>query len=273
METPGKTQGPRFVDAHIHLKQSSGIDSLRAAGIVAARDAGMREPVAPAIRDARSPTIISAQWALYKKGGYGSLFGVPVETREDIQDQILKLKAAGAGIIKVMASGMVSLKEPGTVTAGGFSREELSFIVALARSHSLEVMAHANGEAAIIDAAFAGVRSIEHGFFMSEPALAVMAAKGTFWTPTAGALSRAAQAAGMRDGQHFIARLIQAHLVMVARAERINVPLAIGTDCVLPDPAYGAAYQAELAYFEQAGIPRERVIAIACENGARLLGI
>ena len=31
----------------------------------------------------------------------------------------------------------------------------------------LGVMAHANGEHAIMDAAEAGVRSIEHGFFMS----------------------------------------------------------------------------------------------------------
>ena len=87
---------------------------------------------------------------------------------------------------------MVSLKEPGRVTAGGFNREELLFIVHAAANCGLGVMAHANGEHAIIDAAEAGVRSIEHGFFMSRRALEVMEKKSTFWVPTVGALKRAA---------------------------------------------------------------------------------
>ena len=63
---------------------------------------------------------------------------------------------------------MVSLKRPGELTAGGFDREELRFIVETARKNGLEVMAHANGEAAIMHAAEVGVRSVEHGFFMTE---------------------------------------------------------------------------------------------------------
>jgi len=268
---------PRFVDAHVHLKQAAGLASLRAAGIVAARDAGMREPTAPIHPDAgdtRAPAIISARWALYKTGGYGSLFGVAVETREEIKTQILRLKNAGADIIKVMASGMVSIKEPGTVTSGGFNRNELRFIVEEAAALGLGVMAHANGEAAIIDAAAVGARSIEHGFFMSEQALDVMAETGAFWTPTVGALARAAGADRTNEeAKDYIARLIQSHIVMLGRADRMGVPLAVGTDYVLPDPGYEAAYRMELLFFEQAGIPRERVITIACENGARLLGI
>jgi imidazolonepropionase-like amidohydrolase len=59
---------------------------------------------------------------------------------------------------------------------------------------------------------------------------------------------------------------------MIRRAHAIGVPLAVGTDCVLPDPRYQEAYAAELAYFEQAGIPREDVMKIASEGGAELLG-
>jgi imidazolonepropionase-like amidohydrolase len=167
----------------------------------------------------------------------------------------------------------VSFAGPG-ITAGGFNREELEFIAHTARGLGLEVMAHANGEAAILAAAEAGVRSVEHGFFMTERSLEALAGRGTYWTPTVGALVRAAGAAVMPDGMRSrIAALIERHLEMIATAHGFGVPLAVGTDCVLPDPAYKSAYEAELSYFERAGLPREDVLSIACREGAGLLGL
>jgi hypothetical protein len=60
---------------------------------------------------------------------------------------------------------------------------------------------------------------------------------------------------------------------MLGLAHSLGVPLAVGTDCVLPDPLYRDAYEAELAYFREAGIPEEAVMRIASEDGAGLLGI
>jgi len=217
-------------------------------------------------------TIVYAGWALYKRGGYGSLFGVPVETPQEISSEILKLKRAGAGIIKVMASGAVSLKEPGTLTPGGFNRDELSYIVKEAAAVDLRVMAHANGEAAILSAVEAGVCSIEHGFFMTERALDAMTKQGTYWTPTVGALARAAESSTVsKEMREYSAGLIRSHLDMIHKAYRIGTRLAVGTDCVLPDPNYQDAYHAELSYFERAGIPYEGVVKIAREGGRKLL--
>jgi imidazolonepropionase-like amidohydrolase len=271
-------RGAGFVDAHVHLKDICCLDAIVDAGVVAVRDAGMKNIARPVISISverpSAPAVVSAGWALYKKGGYGSSFGNPVETRAEIESEILKLARYGAGIIKIMASGMVSLKEPGMVTAGGFNKNELRFIVHAAANCGLDVMAHANGERAIIDAAEAGVRSIEHGFFMTRRALDIMAPKSIFWVPTVGALKRAAVSGGVsQETRDFIDSLIRSHLEMILYAHRISVPLAIGTDCVLPDPEYRKRYDAELSYFEQAGIPRQDVVKIACEGGARLLGI
>lgn len=267
-----------FVDAHVHLNDICCLDTITDAGIIAVRDAGTKKGVRPVTgtTDERpaAPVVVSAGWALYKNGGYGSRFGNPVETRDEIQSEILKLKQCGAGIIKVMASGMVSFKEPGKVTAGGFNRDELLFIVHAAASCGLDVMAHANGEHAIMDAAEAGVRSIEHGFFMSRRALEAMEKKSIFWVPTVGALKRAAISGSVsKETGDFVDGLIRSHLEMMLYAHRISVPLAIGTDCVLPDPEYRKKYDTERSYFEQAGIPRQDVITIACESGATLLGI
>jgi hypothetical protein len=270
--------GAGFVDAHVHIKELRGLDAVVNAGIFAVRDAGTKNRIRPAMSKtaerSAAPVVISAGWAIYKKGGYGSIFGNPVETRDEIQSEILKLRRDGADIIKVMASGMVSLKEPGRLTAGGFNKDELRFIVQAAATCGLSVMAHANGEPAIIEAAEAGVVSIEHGFFMSERALEMMAKKSIFWVPTVGALKRAAESGNTsKEAEGFVAGLINSHLELVRYAHGIGVPLAIGTDCVLPDPRYVKAYEAELSYFEQAGIPDSEVVKIAGESGARLLGI
>jgi imidazolonepropionase-like amidohydrolase len=275
---PADKRVNRFIDAHVHVKDALGLDAVVEAGVLAVRDAGTKNSVRPVIGKTAgrpaTPVIVSAGWALWKKGGYGSIFGNPVETREETQSEIRKLKRAGADIIKVMASGMVSLKEPGRVTAGGFKRDELQFIVQEAAACGLGVMAHANGEQVVIDAAEAGVRSIEHGFFMSRRALEVMAKRSTFWVPTVGALRRAARSSALsKETEDFVAGLISSHLEMILHAHGVGVPLAVGTDCVLPDPHYAEVYEAELAYYEQAGIPHDVVIKIAVEGGARLLGL
>ena len=260
----------------MHIKNEKGLDEAILAGVTAIRDAGTKEGAGLKTRTAlrNGLAIVSAGWALYKKGGYGSFLGVPVETKEEIRGEILKLKRAGAGIIKIMASGIVSLKEPGTITPGGFHPEELRFIVDEAAAAGLGVMAHANGEAAILTAAESGVRSVEHGFFMTERALETMGKCGTYWTPTVGALARAADLATIsKEMKTHVTALIANQLEMIGRAREIGVPLAVGTDCVLPDPEYGNIYDAELSYFERAGISREDALDIACESGAKLLGL
>jgi len=266
---------PGLVDAHVHLKEESGIDCAASAGISALRDAGFRQNADRGIvkrsAEDRGPVVVASGWALYRPGGYGSAFGLEVSSADLIQDEILRLKRAGADIIKAIASGMVSFKDPGQITAGGFSSEELTRIVAVAALQGLGVMAHANGEPAIIAAASAGVRSIEHGFFMTEHALDLMAAKAVFWVPTLGALRRAALSSASPDAIQFVEQQILSQLAMLRHAFSIGVPLAIGTDCVLPDPAYRAAYDAEVALYEQAGIPRDQVMTIATAGGAKLL--
>ncbi len=267
-----------FVDAHVHIRDVRALADLAAAHIAAARDAGTRTGAwlfaAAASQEQTGPRIISAGKALYKKGGYGSAFGVAVEDSDDIRREISKLKSEGAGIIKAMASGVVSLAAKDVITPGGFTAGELTLLVQEANAQGLPVMAHANGEGAILAAADAGVRSIEHGFFMTPRALDAMAARGVFWVPTVGALELAMKSGTVSpEMQAHIRELIRSHLAMIAQAQARGVPLAIGTDCVLPDPGYEKAYHAELAYFEKAGLSSSTVTEIACSGGAKLLGM
>jgi len=267
-----------FVDAHVHIQDANGLDAVTAAGVAAVRDAGTRNGAGLGMsgtgRRGEKPLVVSAGRALSKDGGYGSHFGTPVGTRDEIKSEIDRLKKAGAGIIKIMASGIVSLRHLGSITTGGFTAEEIEYIVQEAALLGLEVMAHANGENAVNSAAKAGVRSIEHGFFMTEKSLDTMANAGTFWIPTAGALARAAESdAVSAEAKVYICGLMRNHLEMISRAYSMGIPLAIGTDCVLPVKEYEKAYAAELSFFEQAGLPHDIVLRIAADGGRKLLGI
>ena len=266
------TTSPGYVDAHVHLRDAEGLVDAGTAGVVIVRDAGTKDGAGLRISGPDKTAVISAGWALCKRGGYGSLFGVSLDSREQIAEEILRLKKAGAGMIKVIASGMVSLKRPGEITVGGFDRDELLFIVETARKNGLEVMAHANGEAAIVNAAEAGVRSVEHGFFMTEQALTSLHRNGVFWVPTVGALQRAADQPDVgHETKLFVERTVDEHLALVRKAFERGVPLAVGTDAVLPDRRYRSIYEAELTYFLRAGLPRDAVLTIACEGGKKLL--
>ncbi len=278
MEREPVTAARGRIDAHVHIRSLDALETISATGVVAVRDAGLRENAASGFElpkfAAGKPIVVSALWGLYKKGGYGSPFGVPMDGREEIAAEIHRLALSGADIIKGMASGLVGLREPGRITNGGFTGDELAFIVDEAVRYGLNVMAHANGEQTIMGAAKAGVRSVEHGFFMTARALEAMAKHGTFWTPTVGALARASDRGTISaEGKAFSASLMRAHQEMILHAHTLGVALAVGTDCVLPDVRYKEAYEAELKYFEQAGLTRDAVMTIACDSGARLLEI
>lgn len=267
-----------FIDAHVHIEDARGIEVASRAGIVGLRDAGTRNGTGLSVSGARSCGkklfIVSAGWALSKKGGYGSRFGTPVRTQDEIKHEVDMLKKAGAGIIKIMASGIVSMRRPGSITAGGFTSDEIHYIVCQAAKLGLAVMAHANGEDAIISAASAGVRSIEHGFFMTQKSLEAMAKAGTFWTPTVGALARASHCDTVTaEAKAHINGLVRNHLEMISFAHSIGIPMAIGTDCVFPCTEYEIAYADELSLFEQAGLPPDTVQQIATDGGKKLLGL
>ncbi len=267
-----------FIDGHVHIENARGLEVSSAAGIIGVRDAGTQSGTGLSVDRAgfcgKKLFVVSAGWALSKKGGYGSRFGTPVRTRDEIKSEVIKLKKAGAGIIKIMASGIVSMRRPGSITAGGFTSDEIHSIVGQAAMLGLDVMAHANGEDAIISAAGAGVRSIEHGFFMTKKSLEAMAKAGTFWTPTVGALARASDSDAVTvEAKTYVKGLMRTHINMIGFAHTIGIPMAIGTDCILPCRGYAKAYADELSFFEQAGLPRDTVLQIATLGGRKLLGI
>ena len=83
-----------------------------------------------------------------------------------------------------MTTGILDFATKGHVTSEPLSREEVFAMTAAAHDAGLSVMAHVNGAQAVMDAAEAGVDSVEHGNFQNEESICCMAEHATIWVPT-----------------------------------------------------------------------------------------
>jgi len=91
----------------------------------------------------------------------------------------------GADFIKILASGAVLSKgiEPG---AQQYSDEEIQAAVTEATRWGRQVASHAHGASSIIASIRAGVRTVDHGSYLNDEAIALLTASNrrTFYVPT-----------------------------------------------------------------------------------------
>lgn len=291
---------PGLIDSHVHLFMSAGIaDEKRAElftaeyailkpiinrhveqyvlrGIVAVRDGGDAGAFAARFkREALSGEkprlcVRTAGRAFYKPGRYGKIVGGGAVDGRQLIDAIDR-NMVSADHIKLINSGINSLKTFGQITEPQFQPDELKAIVRLARKKSKKVMVHANGEIPVKEAVEAGVDSIEHGFFMGRDNLERMAEKGTYWVPTAGTMQAFAQMG--REGGSVAARTLESQMEQIIFARKIGVSIALGTDAGSPGVFHGDSLFTELGLLLDAGYSVEQAVKCCTANGADLLSL
>ena len=103
----------------------------------------------------------------------------PLSGTDNLRRLVRAYASKGVDHIKVLATERagVANQDPRKRT---FTDEELIAIVDEARKAGLKVAAHAHGDEGAYAAVAAGVRSIEHGTWLSEKTLRLMKAKGTW---------------------------------------------------------------------------------------------
>jgi imidazolonepropionase-like amidohydrolase len=272
---------PPFRDAHMHFTRDGRaasekeireiIGAYRRAGIFAIRDMGHRTGVGLAARKIAKGKleVKTAVFAISRRGGYGAFLGRPVSGEEEIREAVKEGAQSGADFIKVINSGIVSARENGPVTEGGFSQEELKIVCEEAGEKNLAVACHANSEKAIEDAASAGVSSVEHGFFITHTVLHMMAESGVSWTPTIFALAVLSDALSPPE-RKYIEGVVEKHLKSVSYAASIGVKLNVGTDSGSRGVRHGESFIEELRLFRKAGLSLEEVISSACMDRSEI---
>ncbi|MFZ3560892.1 amidohydrolase family protein [Streptomyces sp. BH055] len=284
LDAHGRWVLPGLVDAHIHLNTATeALDAVRK-GATSARSGSTNFYQDIAVRELarQAPELaprLKAAGIFVTPDLGDTILGDPdltplarikggVRSAEALRRVVEVNLKRGADVIKTRVNPRAGLAEQDPLEQV-YSREQLSVIVAAAGRGGKGVLCHSYSEKGCDDAVRAGIRSLEHGAYVSERTLAEMRRRGTFFTPTLGAI---AGMIGSDDpvlderGRTYLPLLKKAALA----AHEMGVPLAAGTDSSggTVDPIGG-----EIELMRSAGLSALDAIRTATTGAAKLLGL
>ncbi|MEV7394786.1 amidohydrolase family protein [Streptomyces sp. NPDC091215] len=298
---PGATIVPGLIDAHVHLVFDGGSDpvaylqasddesllmdmrqrahQLVSSGVTTVRDLGDRNHLALRLDaeigrgSSAGPRIVSAGTPLTTPGGHCHFLGGEVSGESAVRDLVKRNLAAGAGVVKVMATG-------GGLTKGGpkswqsqFSADELRALVDEAHRAGAPVAAHAHGADGITAVVDAGVDTIEHCSWMTEDGFGLrpdvverITAQGIAVCP---AVSPHWQMVPRVFGEER-AKVLFGQVREMAEA---GVRLIAGTDAGVQRTGFDGSLARALGFYAHLGISNDRVIDMATVHAAEALGL
>lgn len=159
--------------------QKRGITFIRDGGDALGVSARAKE-IAPEYGiDYRSPIF-----AIHREGHYGSIVGKSYTTMKEYHALVLEAKREGADFIKIMTTGLLDFNNHGKITGTPLPESEVKEMVHIAHGEGMAVMSHTNGVYGVRAAIEAGMDSIEHGNYIDEETVEMLAQSGTVWMPT-----------------------------------------------------------------------------------------
>ncbi len=178
---------------------------------------------------------------------------------------------AGAKFIKICATGGVS--SPGDrIDDVQFSPEELKAIVDETRRHHGYVAAHCTGNEGAFQALKAGVSSIEHGVFLTQREIDLMAELGV---PLVTTLAVSLGVANLPNLPPWMAEkakdCAEANVKTIAMARKAGVRIVLGTDFGNTKNFPYLDNGAEFVAMTQAGMTSMEAIVAGTANAARLM--
>jgi len=237
---------PGYVDAHAHVPDMaaarrallSGTTTLRDLGVNHFADIGIRELNHAGVVD--MPDIVAAGYHVRPHPADEFFLDFPkfqdlmagVQGPENVRRMVRALAERGVNVIKIMATERAGLPDTDP-RKRVFTDEELAAAVDEARKAGLGVAAHAHGDAGARAAVVAGVRSIEHGTYLSDTTLKMMKERGTYLVPTIATVIDLIDPEGDYDnpilsmrGKAMLPRVRE----MAAHAWKMGVKIVAGTD-------------------------------------------
>lgn len=304
---------PGMIDAHVHiliatndyqvehLRRSSAFKALRGlkvaqamleAGWTTVRITGDADAhyahldVRAAIAEGmfRGPRITGAGHYLSITGGGGDINflapehevaadGLVVDGVDGLRRAVRREVKYGSDWIKVLASGAM-MSAGDDPRRAHYSPEELRVIVDEADRLGVPVAAHAHSAAGIRQAVQAGVRSIEHGTFLDEDGIELMAERGTYLVPTLYITDPGRLSAPVTEKERGLLELLTefrpTRFERIARAHEAGVRIGVGSDYVGSFPVEHGAR--EFAMLVEAGMDPMAAIQAGTRVNAALLG-
>ena len=249
---------PGFIDAHTHIRSldaakralESGVTTTRSASTPYFQDVSIREMVKSGALV--GPDMIAA--GVFVTPNLGETILADIRLKDlfggvNNEDELRK-------VVQVNAErGVDFIKTRGTERAGlpqtdprkqTYTESQLKIIVDEAKKFNIPVMAHAHGDEGGYAAVKAGVKSIEHGTYLTERTLKLMKRMDTFLVPTFTTVVDLTQPGGDYDdpvliirGQHMLPSLEKT----IKMAYKMGIKIATGADT-----GYGPIVQPELEW-------------------------
>jgi imidazolonepropionase-like amidohydrolase len=301
-DTSGCTVMPGLIDCHVHLvfggegnprpvlhELSDAAITLKAlrnaqitlrGGITAVRDCGGKDYLEFAVRDAiqrgtfAGPTIRAVGRMICMTGGHGNHIARVADGVDDVVRAVREQIHAGCDQIKIMATGGVMT--PGVNPEDAhYSAEEMAAGVAEGKRFHRKAASHAQGGQGILNAARAGVASIEHGIFMTDECVEEMLRQKTALVPTLAAVNNILANADKGIPAYVVEksqRVAERHRDSIRKFHRAGGTIAMGTDAGTPYNLHGEN-ALELEYMVEVGIPARDALLSATRNAADLLDL
>jgi imidazolonepropionase-like amidohydrolase len=279
---------PGLIDAHVHIGSlpqmraalESGVTTVRSAGVSHYVDVGLRDLVRKGF--VAGPDVIAAGYHVRPSMATEILIDFP-----DLGDLLMSRGVDNADSLRRviranLSRGVDWIKTLATERAGTpdtdprkqvYSQEELRIIVVESGAKSIPVMAHAHGAEGADAAVRAGVRSIEHGTFLTDETLQLMAKQGTYFVPTADIVNDLTEPGGDYDNAALKRRGEMMQPILrsaIGRAAKLGVKIVAGSDT-----GYGpnsiARVSREAVVLVEAGLTPLQALQAATITNAEML--
>lgn len=236
----------------------------------------------------KGPRIFTAGKAIASTGGHADptngssrkLVGDPgpkegvVNSPEDAVKAVRDRYKEGSDVIKITATGgVLSVAKNGKNPQ--LTIEEIKAITKTAKDYGMLTAAHAHGDEGMQRAILGGIKTIEHGTFMSDETMELMKKYDSYLVPTICAGKEVEKNAKIKD---FYPEIIVPKALEVgpklqstfAKAYKKGVKIAFGTDAGVFPHGQNAK---EFGYMVEAGMPELVAIQCATTTNSMLLGI
>lgn len=179
-------------------------------------------------------------YALYKDGHYGKFLGESYKDMAEFREHLAQLKTLNADFVKVVLSGIADFNNPGQIVGEPISADEIAEIVNICHGEGFKVMAHCNGAETIKNAIRCKVDTIEHGIFIDDEGLEMLANSRTKWIPTITAITNA--------------QVQSDHINMVKKGVKMGIRIMPGSDCGCSAVPFGEGTQKEYEHLKACGL-------------------
>ncbi|WP_438976743.1 amidohydrolase family protein [Polaribacter sp.] len=293
MEYDNKTQIRKYItdEADIAYNSVKFAETTLLNGFTTVRDlggTGVNISLRNAINSGKipGPRVFTAGKSIATTGGHADptngsnrkLIGNPgpkegvVNSVEDAKKAVRQRYKNGADCIKITATGgVLSVAKSGDNPQ--FTIEEVKAICDMAKDYGMHVAAHAHGDVGMQRAIIGGVKTIEHGTYMSDKTMDLMIKHDAYLVPTITAGKEVAEKAKVKG---FYPEIVVPKALAVGpqiqgtfgRAYKKGVGIAFGTDAgVFKHGVNGK----EFGFMVEAGMPAIETLQSATITNAMLL--